>query len=226
MHECLSKGELTPSDIEIMQKFKVSHNHALNEVGLHLKTMLSSIVDFYNSFSYAPVKEVVLSPSGHVPGVDFFLGSSVNNFTNNEEFCGSFLSSLNKSYALKVNGVPNPHYGTDVMKFVFALSASVDKNVFQFVSGGLCEVSLRQMKTIAAKRHSAPFIVISRNEIIDLLLARISRIFTGRKDPESRVAFTSGIDATALVKAYQVSTNYHAIVGGASPNDFVPVDGL
>ena len=82
------------------------------------------------------------------------------------------------------------------------------------------------MKTIAAKRRLAPFIRLSRDEIIDLLLSRISRICTGRKDPKLRVAFTAGIETTALVKAYQVNTSDHAIVGGASPNDFIPVDGL
>ena len=82
------------------------------------------------------------------------------------------------------------------------------------------------MKTIAEKRRSALFIRIARNEITDLILALISRIFTGRKDPKSRVAFTAGIETTALVKAYKVSTSDHTIVGGASPNYFIPVGGL
>ena len=41
-----------------------------------------------------------------------------------------------------------------------------------------------------------------------------------------RIVFTAEIDATDLVNAYQVSTSDHAIVGGASPNDFIPVNGL
>ena len=82
------------------------------------------------------------------------------------------------------------------------------------------------MKTIAAKRRSSLFIRLSRNEIIDLLLVCISKICTGSKDPKSRVAFTSGIDTTALVKEYQVRTIDHATVGGASPNDLIPVGGL
>ena len=75
------------------------------------------------------------------------------------------------------------------------------------------------MKTIAAKRHSSPFIGLSRDEIIDLFLARISRICTGRKDLKSRVDFTVEIKTTAILKAYQVRTRDYAIVGGASPND-------
>ena len=82
------------------------------------------------------------------------------------------------------------------------------------------------MKTIVAKRRSALFIGISCDEIIDLLLASISQIYTGSKDTKLRVAFTAGIDPTALVKAYHLSTSDHSIVGGASPNYFIPVDGL
>ena len=82
------------------------------------------------------------------------------------------------------------------------------------------------MKKIAENILSELFIGLSRDEIIDFLLTRISCICTGRKYPKPRVDFTAGIDATALVKSYQVSTSDHAIVGGASPNDFIPIDGL
>ena len=122
--------------------------------------------------------------------------------------------------------MPNPQYGTDVLNFFLALFASCYKKAFEFVAGNLCGVSLCWMKTIAAKRRLAPFIGLSRDKIIDLLLAHISRICTVRKDQKSRVDFTAGIDETALVKAYQVSTGDHEIFGGASPNDFIPVGGL
>ena len=82
------------------------------------------------------------------------------------------------------------------------------------------------MKRIVEKRHSSLFIRISCDEIIYLIIACISRIHTGRKDPKLRVTFTSGIDKTALLKAYQVSTSDHEIVGGVYPNDFIPVGGL
>ena len=114
-----------------------SHNHKFNEVGFHLKIWVSSIVDFYKSFSYTPVKEVVSSPSGHVPGVDSFLDSFVNNYTNNEEFSGSLFISLCKAYIVKVGGVPNPQYGTYVLNFFLTLSASGDKihlSLFQATS--------------------------------------------------------------------------------------------
>ena len=100
-----------------MHKFKGSHNHALNEVGLYMNTRLSSIVDIYKSFSYAPVKEVLSYPSGHVPGVDSFLDIVVNNYTNNDKFRGSFLTSIYKAYAIKVDGATNTQYGTGVLIF-------------------------------------------------------------------------------------------------------------
>ena len=120
MHEFLSKVELTPSDRGIMHNFKDSHNHTLNDIGLNLKTRVFSVVHFYKSSSYAPVKEVVSYPSGHVPGVDSFLDIFVKNNKNNEEFCGSLITSLRKAYVVKVDGVPNMQYGTNVMNFFFA----------------------------------------------------------------------------------------------------------
>ena len=155
------------------------------------------------------MKEVVSSPSGHVPGVDSFLDSFVNNYTNNEVFCGSFLTSLCKAYDGKVDGVPNLQYGKDILNFFLELYASGDQNEFDFVSGNFCGVSLRRMKKTALKIRSDLFIGLSRNEIIDLLLERISWIFTGKKDTKSRVSFTEVIDATDIVKAYQVSTSDH-----------------
>ena len=121
MHEFLSKVELTPSDIEITHNFKGSHSHTLNEVVLHLNKRVSSIVDFYKSFFYDPVKEMVSSPSGHVPGVDSFLDSFVNNYTKNKEFFGCFLTSIFKAYVAEVDWVPNPQYRTDVLNFFLGI---------------------------------------------------------------------------------------------------------
>ena len=169
---------------------------------------------------------MVSYPSGNVPGVDSFLDRFVNNYTSNEEFCGILLTSPCKTYVEKEDGVPKPQYGKDVMNVFLALSASDDKKALEFGSGNLCGVSLRRMKTIAAKRLSVLFIGLSHDEIIDLLLARISWIHTVRKDPKWRVAFTAGIYATAIMRAYKVITSDHEIVGGSSPNDFIPVNGL
>ena len=97
-------------------------------------------------------------------------------------------------------GVPNLQYVTDILNFFLALSASGDKKAFEFVSGNLCGVSLRRIKKVAAKRFSAPFIGLYRDEIIYLILSRISRICTSRKDPKLRVDFKAGIEKNPLVK--------------------------
>ena len=82
------------------------------------------------------------------------------------------------------------------------------------------------MNFFSEKRCSALFIGLSCDEIIYLIISRMSRIRTSRKDPKSRVDFTAGIDAPDLLEAYKLSTTNHAIVCGASHNDFIPVDGL
>ena len=78
------------------------------------------------------MKEAVSSPSGNIPGVDSFLDSFVNNYKNNKEFRGSLLTSICKTYVVKVDGVPNPQNGTYVLNFFLELSSSGDKNSFEF----------------------------------------------------------------------------------------------
>ena len=125
------------------------------------------------------MKEGVSSPSGNVPGVDLILDSFVNNYTNNEGFCGSLLTSLCKAYAVKVDGVPNLQYGTDFLNFFLAIYTSGGKKAFEFVSCHLYGEPLIRMKTITANRRSDPFIGISRDEIIDLLQAQTSSASPG-----------------------------------------------
>ena len=41
-----------------------------------------------------------------------------------------------------------------------------------------------------------------------------------------RISFTLGIDATKLVKCWQVSTTHGVLVGGAYPNHYISLEGL
>ena len=41
-----------------------------------------------------------------------------------------------------------------------------------------------------------------------------------------RIAFTLGIDATKLVKCWQVSKAHGVLVGGAYPNHYISLEGL
>eukprot|EP00957_Ditylum_brightwellii_P197062 15012861-Ditylum_brightwellii.AAC.1 len=79
------------------------------------------------------------------------------------------------------------------------------------------------MKVIAAERQSAPSISLFGDEITKLILACIYQICLQRKDLMLMVAFTAGVDATALVPAYQVSTSEHVILGRTAPNNFISV---
>ena len=56
-----------------------------------------------------------------------FLDSFINNYTNNEEFCGSLITSPCKAYDVKVDGVPNMQYRTDVLKIFLAIYTSEKK---------------------------------------------------------------------------------------------------
>lgn len=42
----------------------------------------------------------------------------------------------------------------------------------------------------------------------------------------SRVSITLGVDATALIPAYQICHSHGVIVGGAAPNHYISLEGL
>ena len=81
-------------------------------------------------------------------------------------------------------------------------------------------------KKITERIQSPPFIGLSRDNIIELLLVCTSQIRIGREDTTYRVAFKAGIDSTALVKEYQLITSDHAIVDDAFTNDYISVEDL
>ena len=98
------------------------------------------------------------------------------------------------------------------------LVASGDTKSFQFVSGNLCSVSLRQIQRLTAKARSSPFIELSQDDVMSRLTQQFGKIRAARRDSTSRVSFTAGIDGTVLVKLYQILHSHGVVVGGAFPN--------
>lgn len=82
------------------------------------------------------------------------------------------------------------------------------------------------MQTIIASRRDAPFISLDREGMVSHLLSVFSRIHTFADESSLCIAFSVGIDATALVKSFKICSSNSAIVGGASPNHFIGIEGM
>eukprot|EP00957_Ditylum_brightwellii_P042766 3238482-Ditylum_brightwellii.AAC.1 len=70
------------------------------------------------------------------------------------------------------------------------------------------------MKVIAAERQSTPFMSLSSIHPPNLLATERSNV---------KGCLNAGIDATALVPEYQVSSSEHVILDEATLNDFISV---
>ena len=108
-----------------------------------------------------------------------------------------------------------------MLNFLLALAASGDTKSFQFVSGNLCSVSLRQIQRLTAKARSSPFIDLSQDDVMSRLTEQFRKIRAARRDSTSRVSFTAGIAGTVLVKSYQILHSHGVVVGGAFPNHYL-----
>ena len=62
--------------------------------------------------------------------------------------------NLMQAYVANVEGVNNPKYGSMVLNFMPALSASGNKKAFEYISGNLFLVSLHRVLTLTAKKKN------------------------------------------------------------------------
>jgi hypothetical protein len=59
---------------------------------------------------------------------------------------------LMTAFVAKSEGERNPQYSQRVLNFMLALSASGNRQVFQFVSANLCSVSVRHIARITSQK--------------------------------------------------------------------------
>ena len=94
---------------------------------------------------------------------------------------------------------------------------------FEFVSGNLCHMSKRHAQRIMDKKKPPPIIIPTDNQIVEFVLNKFVQISAKCRNPRMHIAFTVGVDATVLVKSWQVYAGTH-VVGGAHPNHFLNID--
>ena len=221
--EFLSKSEITPMELKRMHDFCKSQDRNLSVAGVALKNRVILSVAFYKSLSTSAEATQIANPSGYIPGVNSFLDNFIKHYLSNAEFRDSLVVHLMRGYVAKVEGVKNPKYGSKVLNFFMALAASGDKKGFEFVSGNLASVSLRWMKTLTSRKRSVPFISLDKKQMVLRVKDIMAKVRAAFGDQTKRLAITVGVDATCLVKAFQVCSSQGAIVGGASPKHFIPI---
>ena len=77
---------------------------------------------------------------------------------------------------------------------------------FEYLSGNLVGVSLRHIQSVTTKLCTSPFISLNKEEMMPRLLSLFARIHVTAGDPKLHISFSLGIDATALVKSFQISS--------------------
>ena len=109
------------------------------------------------------------------------------------------------------------------MNFYLGLSATSVKT-FELVSANLKGPCLRHIQKVAAKRRSPPFINLDFDAMKSAIASHFTKIRSKAGNNNMRISFSCGVDATALVQVYQISTTHGAIVGGAYPNHFISLE--
>ena len=114
--------EITPNELQYAKQFIKASDATFSSAGKQLKLRVLHVVQFTAYVSN--VKVAITSKEGFASGVDSFLANFNKLYNKNREFKDSLLVCLMKACVAKVDGVKNPQYGTKVLNFYLALSAS------------------------------------------------------------------------------------------------------
>lgn len=174
------RNEVSNEDIAAMESLcKLQDKFLSNPRGVTLKANTIQAVRFFKGLKNErdDVKALVQGSSKFIPGIDTFLLNFMKFYLTDKKMQNSLLTHLMKAYIAKLNGDHNPVYSTMVTDFFLSLASTGSKAVVELVSSNLGRsVSMRHLKRIQAKKRSAPFINLTRDEIANIVTKRIDRI--------------------------------------------------
>lgn len=225
--EALQRSELSPSDYKSMYNFVHQSDKYLSSEGMELKHKVQCVINYYDEVqkqSSSVKSEVCSESNGMVPSKEKFLKNFMKLYnSDNDQHRNSLVFVLLEAYVAKASGHMNPEYGVRLTNFCLALAAT-NRRAFEFVSGNLCLMSLRQAERLCADRRATPFIFVEEEEMKSMLLSFMKNIRERSGDDSTRVVFSIGIDATATVKGFQYLADKACVVGGAAPNHRLEVE--
>ena len=106
-----------------------------------------------------------------------------------------------------------------VLNFLFALLA-IYKREFWFVSENMCSISLQHVNCMSYANREKPLIFHDKNDIIELLGRKITKMHHYFDEKSINVALSLGVYAAVIVKGWQVLRYHNNISGGVSPNHY------
>ena len=79
------------------------------------------------------------------------------------------------------------------------------------------------MDRLGAANREMTFIFHDINDIIELVGNQVTKIDHSFGDKSMHVAMYIGVDATIIVRGWQILISHNNIIGGASPNHFLDI---
>lgn len=225
----LKLDELVPSNIESLRKFvNGATDENVTEAGRHLFKKIKDTLRFYKEIEdNKEIKKKSVSNVGFV-SQDKFIKAFLEMYNDEKgPLQNSLLLSIMKCFIAKANGHKNARYGIKVQSFMLAID-SISGPAYEFVSGNLGLMSERHVRRLCSVKRQEPYISLSKDAIKACIINQINMIRSMTQDTDclNRIAFSLGIDGTAVVPSFDYIPSAKAIVGGAAPTHFMDVGEL
>ena len=124
-----------------------------------------------------------------------------------------------------MSGNPNPQLATGTLNLYLGLAASGNSKGYESVAVNLGLVSLRHTWRLFVENRISPFINIDMSKTVEKLCHHFQLIFQAPGSSDFSTIFSVVVDATVVVKSWQILEIHGTIVGDIYPNNFLDVKG-
>jgi hypothetical protein len=131
--------------------------------------------------------------------------------------------ALVEAYIAKLTSCCNPVVHTKVMNLCLAIHAKSPKT-HKLIAANTPLVTECHIRRVSIKNWEQSIKYHSEQQLIEILTKHIELICNRYSDNSMRVALSVGVDATVLVKGFQVLHGACIVVGGAISNDSMVID--
>ena len=133
-------------------------------------------------------------------------------------FADSLIGGLLQAIIAKTSGHRNVPYTVKVINFYRTLEAGCRKGL-NIVSANLFGPALRSLQYQNAKTAPSAFVVTDKEQ----RKARLEFFIDSVLQSQPRIRYSIAIDGTKVAETLQLSTQYKAFLGGASPRDMITI---
>ena len=205
---------------KFLTDFSKCKNDLLSDPGINLRKRIKLTQNYYREAEADVTKTNLKGKPKFIHVTDKIFTEFNDLYQNNKKFRNYFLCCLLHSFVVKLSGNTNAQYAVVALNFSIALAADGNKKAYEFVAINICLMSLQHDRRVFESSRLPPFIHLTFNGTTQKKCNHFHNICKATGSTYTPIDFTVVVDATVVVKSWQILQSHGAFVDGEYPNHF------